>query len=679
MEKTDLIRLAAFLYSEKEGIKKKTTVLKRIIEAVFLKYENRAMDISEIHNNILNVMEMFVAEEEIMQIVENKKNQKIFLQCIEEKKIKYVLQASRYAKLKSSVKKNIEDYIEEFVEMKEYQSSIKDIIYRYIYYVFKRNIEDFSIIIGGKMEGDIGLENSFNVEEQKIIKEFLEWNNDEKNEAILALMGCSLEYSMLTSDTTKLYGTRLGNIFSSKILYIDTNIIYYCLGINGEEYKKANELLLDKCLKAKEKLRITKITELEFANTLNHYIEEIKRFESKSLSRINYRKYISREDIYLFYLEWKNTRKRYNDPECFRKYLETKYREWIKKYQIEVDKEVPYDEENTKDAEVIKAYTEEIMYKGKINYDALNVFWVECLRKKEDALIGFAEEKYFILSPHKALKKWDMDRKIGLPLVVTPELWSLLLCRFISRSEDDFKSYINYINIKVSDEEEIINNKQFYIILKAIEEVTEELMQQESIIDVLVEEKFGYLQKEEDSEELSCEDIYNKTKVEAERFLAERVVSLEHQLGEMNSQLDCLQDQARKNSVEEDEKINEIVNQEHDRAANVYAREKFRNKAVLSVIGATALTGVLVWQILDFFVLKNGSALCWTIVTDLVKDTELIDNKTDIFMGLGACICTGIVCVVDKKVIDFLFDDEVQEKYINKVKRKFISRARKSR
>ena len=82
---------------------------------------------------------------------------------------------------------------------------------------------------------------------------------------------------MLTSDTTKLYGTRLGNIFSSKILYIDTNIIYYCLGINGEEYKKANELLLDKCLKAKEKLRITKITELEFANTLNHYIEEIKK------------------------------------------------------------------------------------------------------------------------------------------------------------------------------------------------------------------------------------------------------------------------------------------------------------------------------------------------------------------------------------------------------------------
>jgi len=122
-----------------------------------------------------------------------------------------------------------------------------------------------------------------------------------------------------------------------------------------------------------------------------------------------------------------------------------------------------------------------------------------------------------------------------------------------------------------------------------------------------------------------------------------------------------------------------FLKEEQDRAANVYATEKYRNKAVLSVIGAVALTGVLVWQILDFFVLKNGSALCWTIVTDLVKDTELIDNKTDVFMGLGACICMGIVCVVDKKVINFLFDDEVKERYINKVKRKFISHARKIR
>lgn len=676
MEKTDIIRLATFLYSEKEGIKKKTTVLKRVVEAIFIEFDNKTMEIQEIHNNILSTMEIFIAEEEINQILENKKNQKVFTQVVEERKIKYSLQEARYSKLKASEKKNIQNYIEEFVLINEYHNAVKDIIYRYIYYVFKRNIADFSTIIGGKIEGDNELEKDFNVEEQKIIKEFLEWDNEDKNEAILALMGCSLEYSMLTSDADRLYGTRLGNIFSSKILYIDTNIIYYCLGINGEEYRKANELLLDKCLKAKEKLRITKITELEFYNTLNHYIDEIKRYESNSLSRINYKKYICNEDIYLYYLEWKNSRKRYNEPEYFKKFLESKYRDWIKKYNIDVDKKVPYNEEDSKDATTIKIYTEEITYKGKINYDALNIYWVECLRKQEESLTGFAEEKYFILSPHKALKKWDMDRKLGLPLIVTPEIWALLLCRFISRSEDDFKSYINYINLKVSDEETIINNKQFYIIIKAIEEVTEELMQQETIIDVLVEEKFAYLQKEDD-EELTNDVIYEKTKEKAEKLLSERVVLLEQQLGCVNSELEDLQNKVMQKSVDEDVKIKETANKEQDKAAVVYAREKLRNRKIVCLICSIVLSAILIWQLVDFFILKNEATLYWSAISKLVQDTPLKDNKIDLFMGIGGCICTIIVGVVDYRVFKLFVDDEVQEKYFNKIKRKFIARTRK--
>lgn len=676
MEKTDIIRLATFLYSEKEGMKKKTTVLKRVVEAIFIEFDNKAMYIQEIHNNILSTMEIFIAEEEINQILENKKNQKVFTQVVEERKIKYSLQEVRYSKLKACEKKNIQNYIEEFVLINEYQNVVKDIIYRYIYYVFKRNIADFSTIIGGKIEGDNELEKDFNVEEQKIIKEFLEWDNEDKNEAILALMGCSLEYSMLTSDADRLYGTRLGNIFSNKILYIDTNIIYYCLGINGEEYRKANELLLDKCLKAKETLRITKITELEFYNTLNHYIDEIKRYESNSLFRINYKKYICNEDIYLYYLEWKNSRKRYNEPEYFKKFLESKYRDWIKKYKIDVDKKVPYDEEDSKDSTTIKLYTEEITYKGKINYDALNIYWVECLRKQEESFSGFAEEKYFILSPHKALKKWDMDRKLGLPLIVTPEIWALLLCRFISRSEDDFKSYINYINLKVSDEETIINNKQFYIIIKAIEEVTEELMQQETIIDVLVEEKFAYLQKEEDKE-LTNDDIYEKTKEKAEKLLSDRVVLIEQRLGCVNSELVDLQNKVMQKPVDEDVKIKETAKKEQDKAAVVYAREKLRNRKIVCLICSIVLSGILIWQLVDFFIFKNEATLYWSAISKLVQDTPLKDNKIDLFMGIGGWICTIIVGVVDYKVYKLFVDDEVQEKHLEKIKRKFIARTRK--
>lgn len=214
---------------------------------------------------------------------------------------------------------------------------------------------------------------------------------------------------------------------------------------------------------------------------------------------------------------------------------------------------------------------------------------------------------------------------------MTPEIWALLLCRFISRSEDDFKSYINYINLKVSDEETIINNKQFYIIIKAIEEVTEELMQQETIIDVLVEEKFVYLQKEDD-EELTNDDIYEKTKEKAEKLLSDRVVLLEQQLGCVNSELEDLQNKVMQKSVDEDVKIKEAVNKGQDKAAVVYAREKLRNRKIACLICSIVLSAILIWQLFDFFILKNEATLYWSAISKLVQDTPLKDNKIDLFM-----------------------------------------------
>lgn len=236
-----------------------------------------------------------------------------------------------------------------------------------------------------------------------------------------------------------------------------------------------------------------------------------------------------------------------------------------------------------------------------------------------------------------------------------------------------FKSYINYINLKVSDEETIINNKQFYIIIKAIEEVTEELMQQETIIDVLVEEKFVYLQKEDD-EELTNDDIYEKTKEKAEKLLSDRVVLLEQQLGCVNSELEDLQNKVMQKSVDEDVKIKEAVNKGQDKAAVVYAREKLRNRKIACLICSIVLSAILIWQLFDFFILKNEATLYWSAISKLVQDTPLKDNKIDLFMGIGGWICTIIVGVVDYKVYKLFVDDEVQEKYLEKIKRKFIAR-----
>lgn len=305
MKDTNVIRIAMLLYSESEGMKKKSTVLRRVIEAVFVELGNVELSQNEIQAKANELFNIYISEEEINEIVENGKSRNYFSKTSVDREVKYSVDTKRLRRLEDNTKRNIEEYINDFITINEYSEEIKEIIYRYIYYLFKRNIEDFSKILGGKMQVDENLEQNFTPDNLKVIKEFIEWDDAEKNEAILALMGCSLEYSMLTSDDSCLYGTRLGSIFSNKVIYIDTNIIYYCLGVNGDEFRNANEMLLDKCMKAKEQLRITKITELEFINTLEHYIDEIKKYESPSLTRLNYSRYIHNKDVYLFYLEWR--------------------------------------------------------------------------------------------------------------------------------------------------------------------------------------------------------------------------------------------------------------------------------------------------------------------------------------------------------------------------------------
>lgn len=664
---TGILRLSTLVYSEKEGIKKKETVLKRVVETVFVYNDNIPFSISEIHTNAINGINIEISEIEIFNIVENEKN-KYFSKISESGEIKYKLSDDRFEKLCDVECKNIEECIDEFVTINELDKNSKEIIYKYIYGIFEKNIEDFSKIIGDEVEIEHSMSKDLSIEEARVIKQFIEWDNDEKNEAIVALMGFSLEYSMLVSKKQGLYGTRLGDIFSKKVMYIDTNIIYYCLGVNGTEYKWANENLLDKCREAGEKIKITSVTEKEFLNTLNHYINEINKYESASLSRLKYWNYIKNKDIYLFYLEWKSKRTKYNDANYFKKYIESLYREWIRRYKVEIDREVPYDETNDSDNSRIQEYISQIPYKGTVNYDAYNIYWIEKLRKREYAN-SFSEDRYFLLSPHKMLKKWDDMRNGERPIIIVPEIWMTMLNRFVCRSKDDYKSYINFINIKIP-EEETIKNKQFYIIIKAIEEVTDIIEQQESIIDVIVEEKYDYLQSDI---ELSEEEIYEKTVEKAEKILSSKIVKLEEKVNKMQEVVNTSQQRENEVEKEKEEYKKSIINETQKRAAELYANNNLRNKKIIRLF--LSITVTLLWGVIlaDFFVFKDKNNIIWKLIELVVNDTLISENIGDIFNGIVSFGSSIVVCKIDYTTIKILFNKDKQKKIKTYYIEKYIS------
>lgn len=342
MEQSVIFRIAMLLYSESSGIKKKDTVLKKVIESVFVALDNKPLTYSEIENFVKELYEIYLLSSEIEEIIENRKN-KVFEKTVEDKKVKIHLSDKRYSLLKNFSQKSIIEYIDEYITVFELHTDVKEEILEYLYELFQRNIVDFKAVITG--ENVITEETGFKltVESAEHINGFFQWENADKNKSLLALQGASLEYSMLTCNSNVLFGTRLGDIFSNKKLYIDTNIIYYCLGINGEDYKNANETLLNRCIASNERLRITRYTEEEFYNTLDHYIDEIKKYDSKAISQLKYRKYMHNQDVYLFYLDWKKTKKTFSSPDYFRKYLQTEYASWKQNYKIYVETKEPYD------------------------------------------------------------------------------------------------------------------------------------------------------------------------------------------------------------------------------------------------------------------------------------------------------------------------------------------------
>lgn len=89
----------------------------------------------------------------------------------------------------------------------------------------------------------------------------------------------------------------------NKTIYLDTNIIFRAIGINGPDRKKIIDAFLKKCKDANLKLVILDCTEKEFKDTIAYHIDKIYR---NPRGEINSGLYLELSDynIYVFYNEW---------------------------------------------------------------------------------------------------------------------------------------------------------------------------------------------------------------------------------------------------------------------------------------------------------------------------------------------------------------------------------------
>jgi hypothetical protein len=169
---------------------------------------------------------------------------------------------------------NIDYFILQFLE--EHAELVgaldgKSIIYKFLYEIFSNNISSFSKLIDYRrdLDGAINIDDSFNPVEKLIINTFLQWENDGKNKAVFDISSYALEYCLITNkESTQTF--HLKNL-KHKDFFLDTNVLFRAIGINGDSRKARTVTFLDKFNEAGEKLFISKFTEQEYKSTLRYY------------------------------------------------------------------------------------------------------------------------------------------------------------------------------------------------------------------------------------------------------------------------------------------------------------------------------------------------------------------------------------------------------------------------
>lgn len=521
-----LFRLSAVLYADNNYEVAPKTIHRKVIESALLECGMEEYSVHQIIDFIQERYSITFDEESVREIVTSKKeegfltnhrNDNLYV-CLSEKR-KQTLQA----KISN---KTIDFFISEF-QGKNTQLvagiDSKAILYKFLYDIFSTNTSSFQKLINNKkdLSGIINLENSnYSEKEKEIINNFLQWDNFEKNKAIFNIASYALEYCMLTNKNGS-HSIQLESL-KNKVFYLDTNIIYRALGINGENRQKRTKTFLKKFSDSGEKIIISKSTETEFKEGIKGHIERIRKYDSPRVNSDLFQDKAVQRDIYNFYHKWRIGKVNYN-LDLFLAELFSIYDNFKSEFKIKVDVVMPFNSNDEKTGELLKIYTSSIStFKqnegneiiGSATIDAENILWIEM--KRENKSQNIFDTKYFFISTDQSLRRWDYQREDKTPLVLLPSQWMSILLRYLNRTEDDFKSFVSFLNLK--NNEVLINSEKLHVVLAGIAEMTSNIEQQRTILNNLIENKFeGVVSKGTSNEQIFTNaKNYTKSKLESE-------------------------------------------------------------------------------------------------------------------------------------------------------------------
>lgn len=381
--------------------------------------------------------------------------------------------------------------------------------------------------------------------DKKIINRFLDYDDPLKNKAVFDIGCLAIEYISINGDVN--LASQLNNI-TSKVLYLYTNIMFRLLGINGDlRSKRMHDFLLN-CKRHGQDLRITKAAEQEFHKSLDYSLKQLEPISNKRM----YSEPLQEEDdVISHYFDMKNSGKVIS-IDLYKHEIHNKYDEFITDLSTVIEEENFYDtckgkerievDKLARDIKDFKYYTS--IKQAKV--DASNIYQIQGLRDVHH--YNFNETKFFLVTADRKLERWDKSRSTSLPITVFPSDWLSIMLKYVSRSEDDYKSFVSFIKTVIHESH--IDKDKTLAILDGISDLTDNLTSQKYIYDKFVSEHVDEL-----SDLNSYSEIHDKAKGFADYTLQEQLKEMQGQLKDVQGQFKDVQGQ----SSEQNEKINQLT------------------------------------------------------------------------------------------------------------------------
>ena len=499
MDIRSITRTATVIYADSMSNRTTNTIKRKFVESVFVNNNNTLLTLSELVNTIEETMGLMFSEDEISPIV---KDENVFVEVLNRSSedIKYNLQEKRYNTLCSKSIDEIDNVIETYFSTQVDSSvhftkdSFKDLIYRYLHSILNTNISTYIQFVNPAKTVTIPKLSSeqFEDEEVDLINSFVKWDNETKNKALFKLINYCIEYAIVVNNSSE---DVLSKSLRTKVFYLDNALLYRALGINGETRKKRTISFLKKCKESGQKFVISKYTRQEFFKTVDYHLSQLN--SSTPFGRITpqvFKRYANGDGFYQFYHEWRNGRINYGF-DLFKTHIHSLYKDLVTRFDIEENFNVPFDEKE--EPAIINTYKNEIQNIKRTNrhephlIDARNMYWIECVRDGNN--VDVASTKYYFVTSDQKLQTWDGEHSVNQPLTLLPSQWMGLILKYVSRSSDDYKSFISFMNLPKDNS--VISEDELQSVMAGISEMTEEFSKQETIIESMVEIKFGDILK----------------------------------------------------------------------------------------------------------------------------------------------------------------------------------------